>query len=218
MKVGTDSVLLGAWAAVGDAHHVIDVGAGSGILTLMVAQRAPQAEITAIEIDASAAEGAAANIAASPWSDRCCIVCIDAADFTPISTPDLLICNPPYFNGGIHAPDRQRAVARHAEGSLSPLKAVELADKWLSPEGSLAMVTPADIADKVVFEAEMHHFDVWRLCRVSTASGKLPTRILWQLCRKGCHPIEGDTCLNVRQGSELTEEYRTLTGDFYLYL
>lgn len=217
MKVGTDSVLLGAWTDVSAARSVIDVGAGSGTLALMIAQRATEADITAIELDESAAMDATANIAASPWANRCHVTCGDAATYEPTFPADLIISNPPFFTGGLRAPDRRRAVARHAESSLSPLTLVSLADRWLSDEGSLAMVTPAEIADDVVFEAEMHRMDVWRRCMVSTASGKAPTRILWQLSRKGVHPIEGATRLDIRLGPALTDEYRSLTRDFYLY-
>ncbi len=218
MKVGTDSVLLGCWTDVSGVRTVIDVGAGSGILTLMTAQRAPGASITAVEIDEAAARAAAANIEASPWARRCRAVCSDAAAFTPDEAPDLVICNPPYFTGGLLAPDRQRAAARHAEGSLGPLSVISLACRWLSPGGSLAMVTPADMAGDIVFEAEMHRMDVWRRCLVSTNAGKAPSRILWQLSPKGTHTPEPDTHLDVRTQGKPSEQYRALTADFYLHL
>lgn len=216
MKVGTDSVLLGAWTDVAGVASAIDVGAGSGILSLMTAQRAPLAQITAIELDEAAAQAAATNFAASPWADRCHAICIDAAMFEPDTAPDLIICNPPYFTRALLAPDRQRAAARHAMGSLSPLSVIGMAARWLSPAGSLAMVTPADIADEVVFEAEMHRFDVWRRCMVSTTAGKPATRILWQFSPRGTRPHLPDTFLDVRSAGSPTDAYRTLTSDFYL--
>lgn len=216
MKVGTDSVLLGAWADVSDVRSVIDVGAGSGILTLMIAQRAPQARISAIEIDADATAAASANIAASPWAHRCRAICRDAADYEPEAPADLMICNPPYYINALHAPDSKRDTARHAGGSLGPLQVIALADRWLAPAGSLAMVTPADIAADVVFEAEMRRMDVWRKCLVSTASGKAPSRILWQISRKGSRRPESPSSLDIRTGTSLTDEYRSLTSDYYL--
>lgn len=217
MKVGTDSVLLGAWTDVSGARSVIDVGAGSGILTLMIAQRAPDAMLTAIEIDPEAAAAAAANLAASPWAHRCRAICRDAAVHEPETAADLMICNPPYYTSELHAPDRKRDTARHAGGTLGPLQVIALADRWLAPAGSLAMVTPAAIADDVVFEAEMRRMDVWRMCMVSTASGKPPTRILWQLSRKGIRGAERPMRLDIRSGSALTDEYRSLTSPFYLH-
>lgn len=216
MKVGTDSVLLGAWVRTGGVGTVLDVGAGSGLLSLMIAQRTPGASVTAIEIDPDAAACAIANISASPWADRCGVVCIDAARYEPHNKVDMVICNPPYFTGGLRAPDRTRAVARHAEGSLSPLSVIAMAGRWLSEKGSLAMVTPADIADDIVFEAEMHRMDIWRRCMVSTTVSKPAGRILWQLSGKGIHQPEPDTTLILRSAGEPTDEYRRLTADFYL--
>lgn len=218
MKVGTDSVLLGAWTDADGARSVLDVGAGSGILSLMIAQRTPGATITAIELDADAAAAAAANMAASPWADRCETLCIDAADFRPTFPLDLMICNPPYFSRALTAPDRARTTARHAEGALTPLTVIAMADKWLSPCGSLAMVTPADIADSIVFEAEMHRMDLWRRCLVSTNAGKPATRILWQLSRRGTHTPQPDTHLAIRNNGAPSEAYRILTADYYLHL
>lgn len=218
MKVGTDSVLLGAWTDTESVKTVVDVGAGSGLLTLMIAQRAPGAALTAIEMDPEAAEAATANIVASPWPDRCTVQCIDAALYTPGDKVDLVICNPPYFTSGLRAPDRQRATARHAEGSLTPLSVIAMAGRWLSERGTLAMVTPADIADDIVFESEMHRMDIWRRCLISTTIEKHAGRILWQLSRKGTRIPRPDTTLVLRCAGEPTDEYRRLTDDFYLHI
>lgn len=218
MKVGTDSVLLGAWTDTGGVRSVIDVGTGSGILALMIAQRAEDADIIALELDPAAAAAAAANMAASPWAGRCHAICIDAAGYHPSTRPDLIICNPPYFTGALTAPDRHRTTARHANGTLTPLSVISMADRWLSASGSLAMVTPADIADTIVFEAEMHRMDIWRRCLVSTNAGRPATRILWQLSRKGTRTPQPDTHIDVRSCGTPTEAYRTLTADFYLHL
>lgn len=218
MKVGTDSVLLGAWTDTEGVKTVVDVGAGSGLLTLMIAQRTPATAITAIEIDPEAAEAAEANIAASRWPDRCTVRCIDAALYTPCDKVDLIICNPPYFTSGLRAPDRQRATARHAEGSLSPMSVIAMACRWLSERGTLAMVTPADFADDIVFEAEMRRMDIWRRCLITTTAGKPVCRIMWQLSRKGTRIPQPDTTLILRCAGQPTDEYRRLTDDFYLHI
>lgn len=218
MKVGTDSVLLGAWVDVDGVTTVLDAGAGSGILSLMIAQRAPQASVTAVELDSAAAEAAEANIAASPWAERCRVVCADMGCYNPTVPPDLIICNPPFFTGGIPAPDRRRASARHAATGFGPLSVIDFAARWLAPKGSLAMITPAVIADDIVFEAEMQRMDIWRMCRVATTSGRPASRILWQLSRKGVRSPAAESCLDVHSHGEYTDAYRTLTSDFYLHL
>ncbi len=212
MKVGTDSVLLGSWCECDNRHDVLDLGAGSGLLALMIAQRAPGASIKAIEIDPAACAAAAANFAASPWAGRLTAVCADA--FTGLSGehPDLIICNPPFFTGGMQSPDSRRALARHS-GTLSPESAIDLAARILSPTGSLAMVTPADYADSLLFHAEMQRLNLWRRCEVTT-SGSKPSRLLWQWGREA-RPVEMSS-LCVRHAGILTPEYTSLTSAFYL--
>lgn len=212
MKVGTDSVLLGAWCDCTDVGRVLDLGAGSGLLALMIAQRKSDASITAIEIDPGACAAATANFISSPWSDRLTVVCDDALAYMPSAMPDLIICNPPYFTGGLQSPDVRRALARHSSG-LSPESAVELAAKILSSSGSLAMVTPADYADSLLFHAEMHRLNLWRRCRVTT-SGAQPSRLLWQWGREA-RPVE-ETSLTLRRDGHITPEYSSLTSSFYL--
>lgn len=230
MKVGTDSVLLGSWCDCAGARTVLDLGAGSGLLALMIAQRLPEAVITAVEIDPGACGAAASNFEASPWSGRLSVVCADALAIVPdarypimrkrhaaslqvgIGRADLIVCNPPYFIGGLQSPDSKRALARHSAG-LSPESAVEIAARILSPSGSLAMVTPADYADSLLFHAEMHRLNLWRRCHVTT-SGTRPSRLLWQWGRAP-RPVE-ETSLVVRRGGLLTPEYTSLTSDFYL--
>ncbi len=212
MKVGTDSVLLGSWCECDNMHRVLDLGAGSGLLALMIAQRAPRAIIRAIEIDPEACAAAAANFAASPWSDRLTAICGDALTGPAEVNPDLIICNPPFFTGGMQSPDSRRALARHS-GGLSPESAIDLAARILSPTGSLAMVTPADYADSLLFHAEMQRLNLWRRCEVTT-SGSKPSRLLWQWGREA-RPVE-ITSLSVRHAGALTPDYTALTSAFYL--
>lgn len=221
MKVGTDGVLLGAMALVSGATRVIDLGAGSGLLSLMVAQRAPETMVTAVEIDRDAVSAASANFSASPWAGRLMAVCADALTFKPEHAPGLIVCNPPFFTTGLLSPDSRRATARHgACGGLSPDTALETASRILAPEGVLAMVTPADIAADLEFHAEMLRLQVCGRCMVSTVRGKTPVRVIWHFSRKGSvHPISQPSSLAIRESSgEWTPEYSSLTRDFYLHL
>lgn len=214
MKICTDSVLLGAWADIDNAASIIDLGAGSGLLALMCAQRNACASVLAIEIDLSASKAAETNFAASPWAERLQTMHGDAATITPAIKPDLIICNPPYFTSGLQSPDEHRALARHA-ASLSPATAIEIAAEWLSDKGSLAMVTPADCRQAVTLHAEMNRMKIRRICMVSTSTRKAPTRILWQISRTD-GPIESST-LSIRdaQGA-FSDSYTSLTSAFYL--
>ena len=144
MKVGTDGVLLGAWVALPDeGGAVLDIGTGTGLLALMVAQRSAESRIVAVEIEPQAAEQAAANVAASRWSERIEVVCADVRDYSPSGTFDLIISNPPYFSASLHSPDAARNLARHSD-TLSLGALASAAVRMLSPRGRLAVVLPAD--------------------------------------------------------------------------
>lgn len=214
MKICTDSVLIGAWARICAARSIIDLGAGSGLLALMCAQRNAEASVTAIEIDPAAYAAACANFAASPWPGRLSAVCADAPAYAPEAPIDAIISNPPYFTSGLLSPDSQRAMARHC-ASLSPMAAIDLAALWLAPEGTLAMVTPAAGADAIICHAEMRRLKLRRQCAVSTSPRKSPTRMLWEFSRID-GPIE-KTALSIRlPGGAFSPEYLDLTNDFYL--
>lgn len=213
-KLGTDSVLLGAWANLDGAGSALDMGAGSGVLALMCAQRSASARITALEIDPAACEAARANVAASPWSDRIEVVQADAMAYHPAAAFDLIITNPPYFSQGITSPMAARAAARHGAG-FTWEQAIDLASLWLSPEGALAMVTPADIASAVTAHAEMKRLKVRRQCMVASAAGRKPALALWEL-RRVDGPIQREE-LAIRDTSQAyTPDYVSLTSDFYL--
>ena len=114
MKVGTDGVLLGAWADGG--QRILDIGTGTGLIALMMAQRFPAAEVTAVEIDEQAAMQACENVAASPFADRVNVIHDDIlryADACAEGCFDAIVCNPPFFVNSLKNPDSKRALARH---------------------------------------------------------------------------------------------------------
>lgn len=215
MKVGTDGVLLGAWARVDNCREVWDVGCGTGLLALMVAQRS-KARILAIEIDNGAAMDARDNIASSPWADRISLTVCDATAITPQPgrQPDLIICNPPFFANSLKAPDAMRSAARH-ESSLGCTGIVALASRVLSDSGRLAMITPADRYDDVMFESSIRRLHPLRITEVCSREGKAPNRLLWELARVSGPSVRDS--ISIRDASNCyTEEYVALTSDFYL--
>jgi len=116
MKVGTDGVLLGAWADMEQARSILDVGTGSGLIALMAAQRNLTAAITAIDIDESAIIQARENFDRSPWVNRLTAEPISLEDFAGSTDAmfDVIVSNPPYFHQSLHSPDKKRTLARHS--------------------------------------------------------------------------------------------------------
>lgn len=218
MKVGTDGVLLGAWTLIGhDVKRVWDAGAGTGLLSLMIAQRYENVSIDAIEIDAAAAMECRENVAGSPWSDRIRTIEGDLMDvWRSLERPGVIISNPPFFSNGLKAPDKARTVARHADGgNMGPVALISLAGKVLNEGGSLCMITPADIEEEVIFATTMARLSPAKITEVASKSGKAPTRLLWQLT-KGNVTTERTRMILRGEDSEMSDEFKKLTEEFYL--
>lgn len=144
MKVGTDSDLLGTMAHGGS--RILDIGTGTGILTLMMAQRFPDARLTAIEIDENAIIDATVNFSNSPWNDRITLHHIALQDYTPQHKFDAIVCNPPYFDKSLECPDIQRLRARHTS-SLPFNTLVDKSYRMLDDGGLFSVCLPPEVLD-----------------------------------------------------------------------
>lgn len=215
MKVGTDGVLLGAWADVGSSRRIFDVGAGTALISLMVAQRSPEACVTAIEIDAEAAVDARANVEHSPWSERIEVVCGDIRTYRASQCFDHIVSNPPYFLDSLHSPDAARTTARHAS-TLAYAELIEAAERLLIMGGKLSVVLPTECAARFRREA---YDRLWlaRLVDVVTREGEQPKRTLMEF-RRVTEPLMPHcaTMMIHGRGGEYSDEYRLLTEEFYL--
>ncbi|MBQ8673592.1 MAG: methyltransferase [Bacteroides sp.] len=214
MKVGTDGVLLGAWAPLEGCRRVLDVGTGTGLIALQIAQRAPEVMVTAVEVDEAAAQQAAENVAASPWADKVAVVCADFRQYVSVERFDLIVSNPPYFVDALKCPDRQRNAARHA-GGLNYDLLFRSAAQLLQDRGGVALIVPAEAEAHVGECAGVHGFFLCRLMRVYTKPGK-PCRRLLMLFRQLPSPcIEESLCL-ADEENRRSAAYTALTQDFYL--
>ena len=216
-KVCSDSVLLGAWAfADRDADRdatVLDIGTGSGVLALLCARRFPRAAIIGVELDEGAANAAAINFAASPWHGRMTLL---RSDFRNTDVrPDLIICNPPFFDNGPVAPDTARARARHEDG-LSYSSLTRYAACVLPPQGRLAFISPPERADDIAVCLAVGRMYVRRRTFVRGSDRKTPNRILWEVSPSEGPTEEGSLC--VRRNGVYTPEYLDLVEQYYLFL
>ncbi|MDR1517489.1 MAG: methyltransferase [Dysgonamonadaceae bacterium] len=218
MKVGTDGVLLGAWADVEGAGRILDVGTGTGLIALMTAQRNPSARIFAIDIDAAAISQAEKNIRESPFSAQISVLEADFRHFASSAGQqfDALVCNPPFFENSLKPTVLQRSIARHSE-SLPMEELLGGAKKLLSARGSLSLVLPSDKLSKTEAVCEGLSLHIVRKTIVKPLPDSLPKRVLLEIspCFKSLAEDE-ITLENSRH--EHSDEYNQLTRDFYLKL
>jgi len=209
MKVGTDGTLLGAWAHGG--QHILDIGSGTGLIALMMAQRFPDATVVAVDIDAEACRQAAENVAASPFEVT--VVNTDVKEMDSLF--DSIVSNPPYFIDSLECTDHQRTIARHAS-SLTYAELVGNAYRLLTSDGEFSVVIPAECKSKLEGEAALQGFFKVRECAVKTTPRKATKRYLLAFRKhrvENAEITEGviETSPNVR-----SEWYQQLTKDFYL--
>ena len=223
MKVGTDGVLAGALAPIIGVQRILDVGTGSGLIALMLAQRCPEAQIIAIEIDDDAATQAADNFSNSNWSERIHLVHGDFNDYASETKFDLIMSNPPYFTDALRNPDLQRSVARHNE-TLNYHQLFHHARQLLNIGGDCCLIIPAEAESYVNENAYQNHFFPKKVIRIYTKIGK-PCRRIFVTYWMGneydlsypYHCEEQSLCLMNADGS-YSDEYKQLTDEFYIKL
>lgn len=225
MKVGVDGVLIGCWTDVKNAHNILDVGTGCGLIALIMAQRSPQSEVVGIDIDHFSVEEASENVANSSWSDRIRIIqgsfpeslnSLDEESF------DLIISNPPYFDAGVSDIVTSRERARH-QGTLSPFSLLSSSRSLLSSNGMVAMVVPSDLSAELETEAGNMGYTLIRKCLVRGHAGVPYKRALLQWTYNEYSKREASSkdfyidylTLETVPNSP-TDEYRNLCKDFYL--
>jgi tRNA1Val (adenine37-N6)-methyltransferase len=220
MKVGTDGVLLGAWANVAGARRVLDAGAGSGLISLMIAQRAPTAHVDGVEILVADARQASENIAESPWSDRMVIHQGPLQGFRPPYLYDLIVSNPPYFNRSLLPPEERRASVRHTI-SLTHDELLKAVTRLLHPDGKFCLILPSQGFDSFVLLSAKVGLHVRRLLEFRTRPGRSVERYVLELSRLPGEAIREQLCLYERefigQGRDnWSTEYQKLVADFYI--
>ena len=208
MKVGTDGVLLGAWANGGS--KVLDVGTGTGIIALMMAQRYAEANVLAIDIDEGAVRQATVNVEASPFVSRIQIkqTRVQDMDAALAGCFDVVVSNPPFFIDSLQAPDYQRNVARHTE-TLTYADLMAAASRLLNDDGELSVIVPFDYRRRMDDEAIFQGFFPSRVCAVKTTQSKPVRRYLLAYKKQPCRCEQAELIIG-------DERYQLLTQDFYL--
>ena len=237
MKVNTDGVLLGAAMTIRPEDRcMLDIGTGTGTIALMVAQRAFGGEIPgqagndgedtreesgviridAIDIDEPSATEAAMNFTNSPWAE--CLhahnVSLDAFAASDDQKYDLIFSNPPYFEDSLTAPDERKSTARHTSEGLSYRDIFEFAKERLTDSGRVSLVLPADQEAALCRYARGLH--LFRILRVRTVPRKAPSRMIAEFSRQRCETLK-EELLTIQNEGQYTQEYLSLTHDFYMF-
>ncbi len=218
MKVGTDGVLLGAWTNVAPNERILDVGTGSGLIALMVAQRTNlQSDIDAIEIDSKSYQQAVDNFVNSDFSSK---IRAYNTSFQEYSKDvklyyDKIISNPPFFVNSLQAKDKARSLARHTD-ELPFIDLIEGARKLLDPKGTLSVILPVVEGDLFCRIALLEHFFLKRRTEVFPNPNKPAKRLLLEFSLQQCETIYSDLTIENGVRHHYTEGYIHLTKDFYL--
>ncbi len=218
MKVGTDGVLLGSWVDVSDeAKHILDIGTGTGLIALMLAQKS-KAYIDAVEIEPSAAVQATNNFMKSPWAERMKVFPVSFQDFTKSSLIqyDIIVSNPPYFKSSLLAPDAQKNLARH-DNSLSTEELLNGVHILLKDTGFFCLIIPTiDVENTKTIALQFG-----LMCNKETIVYPTPkhTSKRTLLCFKYTNTPTISNCLIIEQSlrGNYTDDYKNLTKDFYLH-
>jgi tRNA1Val (adenine37-N6)-methyltransferase len=217
MKVGTDGVLLGAWASLqNNPNNILDIGAGTGLIALQLAQRSHAETIDAIELDDDAYEQCVENFEISAWGDR--LFCYHASleEFVDEidDSYDLIVSNPPFYTEQVSSGDESRDTARQ-NLALPFNELVESVIKLLSSNGSFATIIPFKEEEKFIALAKKNKLFLNKVTRVKGTTTAEIKRSLLQLSFQETPLVENELIIETRR-HEYTKEYKKLTAPFYL--
>ena len=216
MKVGTDGVLLGAWVDISGTQQILDIGTGTGLIALMLAQRCQQALIDAVDINEDACIQARENVERSPWSKHIKVYHCSVQDYatTCLKRYALLVSNPPFFENAYKAQELARTVARHSD-SLQQVDILQVAQQLLCEDGRLAVIYPPETANIFHKKAEAFGFFCNRKLCVKTTLASQTKRILMELSKSKSQYQKTTITLEAAR-HVYTSEFIALIKDFYL--
>jgi tRNA1Val (adenine37-N6)-methyltransferase len=218
MKVGTDGVLLGAWVKVNGAKRILDIGTGTGLIALMLAQKS-DAIIDAIDIDKDAFEQAKKNVANSKWHNRIHVLHSSLQEFSASLKDkyDLIVSNPPFFSDAYKAGTEARNIARHTDETLSFDDLISGVKKLLMPVGKFCVILPFKEGNDFIEKSRANDLHIQKLTRVKTKSDKQQKRLMIEFRFQKTNPVEDDIVIQ-EEDLSFTREYIELTKDYFLSL
>ena len=218
MKIGTDGVLLGAWTPIeNNPISILDIGAGTGVIALMLAQRSNAEQIDALEIDEEAYEQSVDNFENSPWSDRlfCFHAGLDEFVEEPEDEYDLIVSNPPFYTDDYKSDNEQRDLARFAD-AMPFEDLIEAADLLLSENGIFAVIIPFKEEENFLALAKEYELYPLKITHVKGTPTTEIKRSLLAFSRNESVNFPIDELIIETSRHQYTPEYIELTKDFYL--
>ena len=214
MKIGTDGILLGAWANCQNCTSILDIGTGTGVIALMMAQRSENAIIDAIEIDENAIKDASMNFNNSTWSNRLNLIHHDVTSYRTAKNYDLIVCNPPFFNNSLKPHDNARALARHND-KLNITEIAKFSTQKISNKGRVCLILPISSLEEVKLIFAKFNLELIRICYIKPKPHKQPHRILLEFGKQK-QSLQKETITIENEGRHnYTEDYKNLTREFY---
>lgn len=214
MKVGTDGSMLGAWTNTEHAEFALDIGTGSGLLSLMIAQKNPSLLVDAIDVDKDAIIQANENFSRSPFFDRIKCMQTSLQEYSTNKKYDLIISNPPFFLETLKSPDRQRAIARHAD-SLSLEDLLYYSSILLADRGCLSFIYPHNYKESLSRLANKYGFHITRITNVYPTPQSQAKRILMELSKEEKVLEENNLIIEVER-HVYSDQFKNLVKDFYI--
>ena len=217
MKVGTDSVLLGAWCDVESANFALDIGCGTGLIALILAQKKAELKIDAVEISAESAAEAEENIQNSPFKKQISVFCDAIQNFAKKCNKkyDLIVSNPPFFVNSLKCQNEKRSLARHTT-TLPYCDLLFAVEKLLNPNGSFSVILPEKQCENFIKTAKVHNLFLAKQTEVfSTPQSSCHRRLMTFITQ--ISQINTKNKLIIENSRhKYTDEYIALTKDFYL--
>ncbi len=218
MKVGTDGVLLGAWANVARKNHILDIGTGTGLIALMLAQRNEEAQIKAIDIDKQCILQAHLNVHSSPFANR---INVEKESFQEYAVKtnaryDLIVSNPPYFQNALKSPCQSRNQARHND-TLSFFEIISQGTSILNEDGRIVLILPHEFKQQLLDYASKAHLFATRMTNVFPLPHKPAKRLLVEFGLQKIECVEDNLTIELTR-HQYTDEFISLTQAFYLNL
>lgn len=219
MKVGIDGVLLGSWVNAENAERILDLGTGSGLIALMLAQRNKNALIDAIDIEKTAVQQAEINVQKSPWKNRISIRNISLQSFVHEVEEkyDLIVSNPPFFVNSLKNPIQERTNARHTD-SLTHEELISFSKKILSQNGKLCIILPVNEGKVCKIFAEKSGLFCSKMVSVFSKPNTEAKRLLLEFGFENKETEISELTIETEIRHQYTREFTELAKDFYLKL